>query len=454
MDYLNRYYMLIRDLMNSSSLPGRLSRNAVGSVVVRVVAVLLAFLVNVVLARSLGVSEYGLFVYAVGWLNILLILANFGFEKLLVREIAIYQSHEEWGRLKGIYQFAATRTAVIALMIGFLLLGIIYFTARSHSYAPVFYLVAMLLPILAMMRIQQATLQGLNFIAIGQLPELVIQPCVLLLLTLVIFYSLAASLTASQIMILNLVAGCIALLVGKRLVMRSFPLKTLAAHAIIDSHRWLPSLAPLMFVGGIYILNDQLATVLLGSLSDSRQVAIFSVAERWSRFVVFMLYSLNPALAPIFASLYAHNEKERLQRVASLSAQIIACFALIPLVAFALAPKLFLSLFGNEFSLARIPLMILGVGQFVNAFAGSVGMLLSMTGYERIVVLGAGLGIALNILLGFLLIPHFHAIGAAIGASSSAIVTNIVLSIFVFQKLKLFPTALGSLFMKKDVTST
>ncbi len=439
--------------MNSSSLSGRLSRNAVGSVIVRVAAVLLAFFVNVVLARSLGVSEYGLFVYAVGWLNILLILANFGFDKLLVREIAIYQSHEEWGKLKGIYQFSATRTAAIALVIGFFLFGIIYFITRSHSYAPVFYLVALLVPILALMRIQQATLQGLNFIAVGQLPELVIQPLILLILILAFFYSLGPSLIASQIMILNVIAGSVALFVGSRLVRRSFPLKTFEAHKIVDSHNWLPSLAPLMLVGGIYILNDQLATVLLGSLSDSRQVAIFSVAERWSRFIVFMLYSLNPALAPIFASLYAHNEKERLQRVVTLSAQVIAFFALIPLLAFAIAPKLFLSVFGNEFSLARIPLMILSVGQFMNAFTGSVGVLLSMTGYERIVVLGAGVGIAVNLLVGFLLIPDLHATGAAIGTSASAIVTNIVLSIFVFHKLKLFPTALGSFFARKEIAS-
>ncbi len=452
MDYFNKYSAAMRELMHSPSLSGILSRNAVGSLIVRIGASLLAFLINVLLARFLGVSEYGLFVYAASWLNILLIPASLGFDKLLVREIAIYQSRNELGKLKGIYQFALSRTLGMSIIIGSFLFGIAYFTLSSQSLATVLYWAALLIPIGAIIRLQQAALQGLHFVALGQLPEFIIQPTILLLLSLVVHFWAKQFLMASQVMTLNVFAGVIALLIGGHLLRRSLPLESLGTKIIFDRHNWVPSLVPLMLVGAVFILNSQLATVLLGFLSDTRQVAIFAAADKWTGFSIFMLVALNPALAPIFASLYAHQERERLQRIVTLSSQIIALFALIPLLAFMIVPQLFLSAFGNDFSAGRIPLIILAVGQFVNASTGSVGVLLSMTGYERFVVEGAGLGILINLFLGILLIPYLGAVGAAIAAATSVIISNVVLSIFVLQKLKIMPTAVGGLFVKRKVS--
>src|ERR1051326_2692248 len=98
MAYLNKYLLILREWLYSSSFSGILLRNALGSFIARMGASLLAFFANVVLARLLGATEYGLFIYSVGWLNILLIPACLGFDQLLVRQIAIYQSQRERGK--------------------------------------------------------------------------------------------------------------------------------------------------------------------------------------------------------------------------------------------------------------------------------------------------------------------------------------------------------------------
>jgi O-antigen/teichoic acid export membrane protein len=190
---------------------------------------------------------------------------------------------------------------------------------------------------------------------------------------------------------------------------------------------------------------------MLGLLSNTRQVAIFTAAEKWSVFAIFMLQALNPALAPVFAKLYALHETERLQKIVTLSSEVIALFALIPLLAFVVVPQLFLSTFGDDFATGRIPLIILGVGQFINAFAGSVGVLLIMSGYERTVVGCFAAGVIVNVLLSVGLIPSMHATGAAISAAASVILTNILLSFFVVQRLRIIPTPLGRLFVDRNV---
>jgi O-antigen/teichoic acid export membrane protein len=127
---------------------------------------------------------------------------------------------------------------------------------------------------------------------------------------------------------------------------------------------------------------------------------------------------------------------------------MVTLFALIPLSAFVIMPELFLSAFGDDFSIGRIPLLVLGVGQFINAFTGSSGVLLTMTENEHIVVGCSGFGVLINILLGIILIPSMHATGAAIAMAVSVTVANLALSIFIFQKLKVIPTAFASLFAK------
>ena len=448
MDYLNRYHTLARDLISSSGLSGKLPRNAIGSVIVRVAAVVLAFFVNVVLARSLGISEYGLFIYASGWLNILLIPACLGFDQLSVRQIAIYLSNTEWGKLKGIYQFAMSNTLRASIIIGLLMFGTIYIALGSQNIALVFYFTALLIPIGAIIRLQQGVLRGLHLISLGQIPEFIVQPFLLLLLLLVIFYGVKQVLTASEVMALNIIAAITALLTGSQLLTRAIPLESNKTDPVFDRKNWVSSLIPFMLIGGIFILNEQIATVLLGLLSSTRQVAVFTAAEKWAGITIFMLQALNLGLAPIFASLYAIGDREQLQKIVTLSSQIITLFAFIPLLAFLIVPQLFLSAFGNDFSGGQIPLIILGIGQFINAFTGSVGFLLSMTGHERTLVGCSLLGIAVNLLLGILLIPSMEVIGAAIATATSIIITNVALSIFVIRRLKIFPTALGPMIAK------
>lgn len=448
---LNKNITLIRELMRSSSLMGNLSRNAFSSLLVKIGASLLALLVNVILAHLLGVTQYGLFIYAVGWLNILLIPASLGLDKLLVREVAVYQSRNEWGKLKGIYQFAMSTTFGMSIAVTLSFFAAIYFTSSSQTPVQVFYWAALLIPIGAILRVQQATLQGLYFIALGQLSEFIIQPTVLLLLSVSVYYWAKQSLMAPQVMTLNALAGAIAFLIGHRLLQRSLPVETTTVKPVRDLRSWIPSLFPFTLFGGIFILNEQVSIVMLGLLSNARQLAIFTAAEKWSVFAIFMLQALNPALAPVIAKLYALDERERLQRIVTFSSQVIALFALIPLLAFVAVPQLFLLTFGDDFAAGRIPLIILGVGQFINAFTGSVGVLLIMTGHERTVVGCFAAGVFINLLLGIGLIPSMHATGAALSAAASVMLTNVLLSIFVFRKLRIIPTPLGRLFVDRNV---
>ncbi len=93
-----------------------------------------------------------------------------------------------------------------------------------------------------------------------------------------------------------------------------------------------------------------------------------------------------------------------------------------------------LGLFGQPFIVALPCLYIFIFGHVVSAMAGSVGLLLSMTGHHNEVALVTGISVVLNVALNLLLVPHYGIEGAAAATAISLVCWNIVL---VFRARKL-----------------
>ena len=78
-------------------------------------------------------------------------------------------------------------------------------------------------------------------------------------------------------------------------------------------------------------------------------------------------------------------------------------------------------------------MVILIVGQMMNAFAGSVGYLLNMTGGQKIMRNIAGIAALLNIVLNTLLIPSYGINGAAYASAISLASWNVLAVIYIKQ---------------------
>jgi O-antigen/teichoic acid export membrane protein len=78
------------------------ARSLAGTAILRLIALALGFITNIVLARALGVKEYGIFSYVLAWIGLLSAVGIFGIDRLLVREVAAYIGKSDWGRLRGL----------------------------------------------------------------------------------------------------------------------------------------------------------------------------------------------------------------------------------------------------------------------------------------------------------------------------------------------------------------
>jgi O-antigen/teichoic acid export membrane protein len=87
-------------------------------------------------------------------------------------------------------------------------------------------------------------------------------------------------------------------------------------------------------------------------------------------------------------------------------------------------------------------LLMLTVGQTVNAATGVVHVLLNMTGHGRDTLRGVALGAATGLILGVALIPAFGLNGAAIASTLGIIAENLYLVLRVRLRLHIDSTIL------------
>jgi O-antigen/teichoic acid export membrane protein len=272
---------------------------------------------------------------------------------------------------------------------------------------------------------------------------------VFILIPTVIFPSI--NLTPASAMALQVIAAALAFFTGAWLLWRATPSEVRNAPPIYYNRLWLLSTLPLAFIGGAQLINGRISTLILGIFTDSAQVGIYRVADQMSLLIAVGLQTVNIVIAPQFARLHALGDTRRLQKLATTSARVVFFLTLLVMAAFLLFGRLFLSIvFGSEFLSAYTPLLILAVGQLINSAAGSVGVLLNMTGNEKETARGIVIAAVGNVVLNLILVPLWGIVGAALASAIALSAWNILLVLAVRKKLKINSTAFGSFGKSKD----
>lgn len=154
------------------------------------------------------------------------------------------------------------------------------------------------------------------------------------------------------------------------------------------------------------------------------EIGVYSAVLRAGQVLVLFLASVNMIFAPFVADLHARGERERLDELFKTLTRWIVV-ATLPLVwVIAIAPDSVLGVFGSEFEGAETALLIVLIGQFVNAATGSGGLVLVMigrTGYDFAVYAGS---LSLSLTLAFALSPRFGITGAAIANAVTFATSN------------------------------
>ncbi len=422
-----------------------LARDAVGSLGLNVLNVVTTLVTTILLARLLGVSDFGTFSFVIATVTLLGVPAMFGAERLLIREVAVYTSKATFGLAKGVLIRINQVVTGVSIVLAFAA-GLIAWILAGGELSPsliAFWLGTASLPFLAVGRVVQGGLMGLRHVLLAQSAEFFLRPTILLSLV-VLWLAYGPALDAPLAVLLNgmsLAAACLVSIAALRLKM---PPDLRRAPARYRTRQWLRGALALGFLSGAAVVNTQVGVVLLGALSGSDSAGLYTVAQRGALLVAFPLAAVNAAIGPVAARLWSTGDRDALQRLVTISAQAILLSA-IPLALgfFFFGSPILATFFGAQFAEADAALAILSLGQLANAATGTVATLLVMTGNQKQAALGIALGTALNIALAFVAIPVLDTVGAALAAAVSLVASNLILVTITYRQLGIHSTALG-----------
>ena len=144
------------------SLRRHLAQAAAGSAALALSSKLLMLLTSVLLARWMGVAGYGVYATAMALVLLLTVPTGLGLPMLVVRLLASYRVHQQWGLMRGLLvrgnQAVLGASLVIALIAAAVIWGLGDRLGLAHT--AVYVLAMALIPLTALGAMRSAALRG------------------------------------------------------------------------------------------------------------------------------------------------------------------------------------------------------------------------------------------------------------------------------------------------------
>lgn len=408
----------------------------------RLLSIPMGLVTSIILARGLGTEAFGQYAFVMSLIAILVLPVSGGLPQLLTREVAAYLHHKNWALYRGVLRAAH----LWVLLASFSIIGIYFFISNATNLLPdenkwqLLSIAIFTLPFLGLGAVRDGAIKGLGKPIYSEIPGQLIQS-ILIIAAYLILTSLNLLNAKMAIFSQALIAG-IVFLIATWIFHWLQPKERKVETPKYELKTWAPALLPFTLLALIGTFNAQIGIVILGFLGSDEQVAAMRVADRGAAFVALSLTLVNIIIAPHIVRAFQSKDKEGLQKLAKQSARGSFLIALpIGLVLLFGGKYLIELVFGADYAvIAYYPMAILVVGQLINVFFGSVGYLLSMSGYANDTLKGQFIAVVVNIVLCSFLVPLYGAVGAAIGVS--IIVWNIVLSYLVYIRLNIISVVL------------
>jgi O-antigen/teichoic acid export membrane protein len=422
-----------------------LRRGASGALLVQVGGAAFALIVNVLLARLVGKSQYGIYAYAMSWVSVLGILSLLGQSSSVVRLVPVYLHRREWGTLRGLRR-GASAIALAGSIAVMLAGGAVVFALRNHmDKATLKTMLAafLLLPLLTQLGLNGGIFRGYKRTISSGAYNSLVRPAFLIVLVLVLAFPLGMRLDAPGIMLANVVAALAAVVCSEWHLSHAWPAEAKHVKPHYEPRAWFKLGRQLFLLAAIGIISNRADVLILGAFAGAKEVGPYYAAVRLAAIAAYGFAAINTILAPMIAESYAADDHATMARLVHHAAKLTFVVTAAVALAIALAGYWALRLFGKGFAeAAYIPLLIILVGQCIAAMTGPTGFLMTMTRYERQASWFMTLAAVLNVVFSVALIPLFGLIGAAIATALGSVAWNVSGLTFVRARLHVNPTIL------------
>jgi O-antigen/teichoic acid export membrane protein len=375
----------------------------------------IGFVFQVLLARFLGPSGYGL--YVLGWTvtNYVQPIILLGFPDGLVRFVPEYLADDRHSAIRGVVYVAI----VISLGLSLVTMVAIYTLAdviaarifQTPTFASVLRVFALTIPFYVLMRIATATAIGFQRVKYQQAVINVFFPLLKVTTIGAVFFA-GFRLTGSVYGLL--LAVSLSAVIAVLLLPRVFADVSVTGSADIELFRLLRYSVPLFLVGFSELALNQTDRLILGALTASAEVGLYNAAYVLSQQTLLFFTALMTIFNPIVSELYNDGKFGELETVyESVTRWILVVSLPVVAVGIIFAPEM-LTIFNEQFASGSSLLLLLFAAQLLFVSVGPARELLVMTDYQDLILIDTIAMLVANIAMNIVLVPRFGAAGAAV----------------------------------------
>ena len=397
------------------------------------------YLFSIVAARGLDVGLYGQFVLACSIVNLMGLVSLFGFDRGVLRFVALYRGLGDKARERGIVLQATAIVGLGSILVGALVLLFsgpiaLLFGDSSSELPRLIRVLAFSMPAFAFMTLFGSIANAQKRVRFRVVATNFVQPLSQVLIAALL---LAIGFGLSGVLIARIVSYLLAAGAAFWFVRSYFVNGTVTPR--YEFRSVVTFSIPVLLLSVLARSTNQLEIYLLGFLQTPEAVGIFHIAARTAVLGSMFLRSLRSIFGPLIAELDSRGEKQELARLLRLVTRWSITINIPILLVISLFSKSILAISGEQYSAGSMALIVLSLGQFVNGATGPVGNTLVMSGHPGLNLFNSILTLVLNFALDVWLIPKLGIVGAAIGSACTIACVNLLRLVQVRLLLGLSP---------------
>jgi O-antigen/teichoic acid export membrane protein len=436
----------LRAMLSGGSNEATVTRRLAGTIfAIRVISAALAYLSQILLARWMGGSDYGIYVYVWTWVLLLGSMMDFGLSSSAQKIIPEYRASGEHALLRGFLAGSRWMTLAASTAVSVLLAGLVLLLSpwiESGAVIPM-YVGCLTLPAFVVANTQDGIARSHDWMRLGLMPQFIVRQALIIGLTAGAVV-LGFQLGATAAMLASAAAVWIAM-IGQLLMLN----RSLARHIEpgpkhYDISGWLSVSLPILLVEGFYLLLSYTDVLVLQQFRSSEEVGVYFAVVKTLALVSFIHYAMSATTAHRFAEYHALGDNARLSAYVAHAINWTFWPSLIATLILLAVGEPLLWLFGSQFVAGYSIMFVAAIGLVVRAAIGPVERLLNMLGHQHICALAYALAFVMNVVLCVALVPRYGGHGAAAATSISLIFETVLLFWIVRRRLGLHVLAFGA----------
>ncbi len=424
----------------NASLRSRFISGTSWALTAKIISGASTFGVNVLLARLLAPEDLGSFFLVLSIVNTFSIIGQWGLGRGLVKLIAAALSDGHPGKARSAMTSSFIIVTFVCLTLALLIIspvGYWFLEKLSGSGQVTLFagLIGIWIVIKGLQGIVGESFRGLHDIRFASIFGGMVTAILAMIFYLFVWVS-DTQIELAQVINLMLFAAGISLVTGSAILLRKAC--GLGENSELQLRQVIRFGAPLMLTNIALFATLELHMWILAYFKPETEVALYGASLRLVMLLAMPLTIVNAVIPPMIAGMYRQKQYDRVQNLLQSTATLIGLPAFLMFVVIALYGEELLGLvFGEPYTVAYVPFLILATGQLINVISGSPGVLLTMSGHERAVMTTAFGASTIGITASLIGVQAYGATGAALGYALGISSNNIAMWAYSWHKLSI-----------------